>query len=99
MGQKLSQQDLELYKRVEEVLHYIWDPIGISDEPYARSEYYTYSGIVFSLLKRSEEGKAISDYLVEVEVKQMGLGPSQEKAKRVAGILLAYKDKIFKETF
>ena len=94
MGHKLSQQDSELYRRVDEVLHYIWDPIGISDSPYARDEYHSYLPRVFSLLKSSAEIKVISDFLIEVEHEQMGLRSSEKRAKRVAEILLEYKKKI-----
>ncbi len=94
MGQKLSHQDAELYRRVDEVLHYIWDPIGICDEPHARDEYRTYLPRVFSMLKSSKDSKAISDYLVEIAHEEMGLTPTHKKAERVAEILLKYKHKI-----
>lgn len=95
MGKKLSEQDNELYKRVDEVLHYIWDPIGICDEPRARDEYYNYLPRVFSLLKSTENGHEITDYLVETERDTMGLVPSRDGAEKVTDILLAYREKIF----
>jgi len=94
MGQKLSHQDSELYARVDEVLHYIWDPIGICDEPYARDEYRTYLQRVFSMLKTSKDSKAISHYLDEIAHEEMDLTPGHKKAERVAEILLKYKHKI-----
>ncbi len=33
----------ELYQRIDEVLYYVWDPIGVSDEPCARAEYSSYT--------------------------------------------------------
>ena len=42
MGYKSSREEIELYKRVDEVLHYLWDPIGVAEEPWARDEYYSY---------------------------------------------------------
>ncbi len=42
MGQELSPKENELYRRTHEVLHYIWDPVGVSDEPRARDEYQGY---------------------------------------------------------
>ena len=94
MGHKLSHQDAELYRRVDEVLHYIWDPIGICDEPHARDEYHSYVQRVFSMLKSSKDSKAISDYLVEIAHDQMGLTSSRKRAERAAEILLKYKHKI-----
>ena len=32
----------ELHRRTDEVLHYIWDPIGVSGVPTARDEYSGY---------------------------------------------------------
>jgi hypothetical protein len=39
----------ELRRRVDEVLYYIWDPIGVSDQPYARGEYEGYVPKVLQL--------------------------------------------------
>jgi hypothetical protein len=36
---KLSPQDKRLLSRVEEILHYMWDPIAVAGEPQARDEY------------------------------------------------------------
>jgi hypothetical protein len=41
-GRKLADSALELYKRVNEVLHYVWDPIGVAYSPAARDEYQRY---------------------------------------------------------
>jgi len=97
MGQQLSPQDNELYKRVDEVLHYIWDPIGVSGCPPARDEYHSYLPKVFSLLKSTTDGQEIADYLLGVERESMSFTPSTEmvkKAKRVAEILLEYRELI-----
>lgn len=40
MGHKLSQADMDLYRAVDEVLHFIWDPIGVRGFPEARDEYH-----------------------------------------------------------
>lgn len=49
MGKQLSPFERELYQRVDEVLHYVWDPIGVSDAPEARDEYFSYLPIVFGM--------------------------------------------------
>ena len=33
----------ELNQRIDEVLYYEWDPIGVSDKPCARAEYSSYT--------------------------------------------------------
>jgi hypothetical protein len=50
MGTKLEGSQLELYRRTDEILHYIWDPIGIGGSPGARDEYDDYLGHVFTLV-------------------------------------------------
>ncbi len=35
MGRKLTDTELELYRRVDEVLYYVWDPIGVASSPAA----------------------------------------------------------------
>ena len=97
MGQKLSKQQAELYRRTDEVLHYIWDPIGVAGAPYARDEYTTYTSKVFSMLEAKEDKDEIVDYLVKVERDMMQLDPSVDNAKKVVDILLVYKKKLYHE--
>lgn len=63
----------QLTMRVDEVLQYIWDPIGISGMPEARNEYDPY---VFSVLGAVIEGKSkdeISAILTNITTEYMGL--------------------------
>ena len=87
----------ELYKRADEVLHYIWDPVGVADSAYARDEYWGYLPKVFSMLLTDEPAENIVEYLLRVESESMGLAPDQEKAKTVVGLLQEYKEKIWSE--
>lgn len=59
---EISESDPELLKRVDDVLHYVWDPIGVSDFPEARDEYSSYAGVVFSKLKSGEHQSEIEQY-------------------------------------
>ena len=97
MGIKLSPKEIELYKRTDEVLHYIWDPIGVSDSPYARDEYWNYLPHVFNLLIKNESKNVIVNYLLSVETERMELNPNKSKAEYVVDILYEYKQKIFSE--
>ena len=98
MGKKLSPEQNELYKRTDEVLHYIWDPIGVSDSPYARDEYWGYLPRVFGMLVKNESKETIVNYLLAVESEQMGLSPKKENAEHVVEILKEYKEKILGES-
>lgn len=76
MGQKLPLDQLALYKRIDEILWKDWDPIGISDMPQARDEYYGYLPHVFSLALDNQPAEKIAEYLHWVASERMGLAES-----------------------
>ena len=80
----------ELTNRVDEVLYYLWDPIGVSDEPCARGEYSTYVGSIVSLLNDDKEDK-IAKRLSEIETTSMGLTKNDTKNKLIAKRLIEEK--------
>ena len=81
----------ELHRRIDEVLFYVWDPIGVCGEPCCRGEYGTYAYKVRQLVEDNDDMEAISAYLVEVERDLMGLRPDKKKCDRVAELVLRYK--------
>ena len=83
----------KLETRVDEVLYYVWDPIGVSDDPYARSEYHTYISSVLDHVK-SKNAQEIADYLCSIERDRMELTPNKEKALETAMLLLECKEAI-----
>lgn len=92
MGTKLSPHDLELYQRVDEVLHYMWDPIGVAGMPTARDEYYDYLPTVFSLLTQTDDNdEKIAEYLVYVATDRMMLHATKERALEIVAILQDWK--------
>lgn len=94
MDHKLTPPEKELYRRVDEVIHYLWDPIGVSGIPQARDEYYSYYPKVFALLQEKRDDNEISEYLLKIQ-KNMGLpvGPESEKrAEEITKILIEYRD-------
>lgn len=85
---------MALYRRVDEVLYYIWDPIGISDSAYARSEYQGYLPSLFALVFEGKPKEEIAEKLHAIATGHMGLDDTGEMKKhclRVAEILLAHK--------
>ena len=91
MSQRLTPFEEELGQRVDEVLHYVWDPIGVAAEPYARDEYSGYSMRALGLLLESANTQGLVDFLLEIEEHRMGLSPKPEHALRVAALLLEWK--------
>lgn len=86
-------EDKELYFRIDEVLHYKWDPLGVSDWPEARSEYYTYAMKVYGMMVEGKGAADIADYLAIVESDSMGLKitPEMKSANNeVAELIFAY---------
>ena len=93
MGKKLPREEAELYRRCDEVLHYIWDPIGVAGTPGARDEYYSYLPKVYELIQdEADTRKRIEDYLVTVERTSMGLGGNRKHARAVVKSLMEWRD-------
>jgi hypothetical protein len=91
MGRKLTPFETELGQRVDEVLHYVWDPIGVATAPEARDEYSGYALRALGLLLEAAPPEAIAAFLAEIEHKGMGLSERPEHAMRVAALLLRWK--------
>jgi len=94
MGRKLDAFEQELYQRTDELLHYVWDPIGVSGIPSARDEYNSYLPQVFSMLVESRKPEDIAMYLAEVEEQRMGLTPNRGKASQVAVSLVDWYENL-----
>lgn len=91
MGTKLEPKDEELYRRVDEVLHYIWDPIGVSGEPRARDEYYSYLPGIFKLIKDGAASEVIAQHLMDIVTNRMGLHGTIKGALDVVSVLQDWK--------
>lgn len=98
MKEKLSAKEKELYRRTDEILHYLWDPIGVSDIPQARDEYHSYLPRVFARLVENAKDHEIAAYLVKVEEGSMGLTPNKEKALEIARTLIESKEWLIDES-
>jgi hypothetical protein len=84
----------ELEKRVDEVLYYVWDPIGVNEEPYARAEYRSYVSSVLGCLVEGKTASEIADYLCKIESESMWLSPNKQSALKVANALIQNKKAI-----
>lgn len=83
--------DNELFRRVDEVTHYIWDPIGVSGIPQARDEYNSYLTAIFGRVK-SGDVEAIVECMQQFAENNMGLGFDEKKARKAAERMLEWKD-------
>ena len=94
MGHKRSNEERTLYKRVDEVLYYLWDPIGVAEVVEARDEYDSYVPQVFTLLRQEADASQIAQFLSAIVRDRMGMTPDESRAQRIATILLEYRDRI-----
>jgi hypothetical protein len=90
MGHKLEQHEMELYKRCDEVLQYVWDPIGVAGFPGACDEYHMYLPQVFSLVRDGMSAEEIVTVLVDIERARMGLSGNVDRARKTAEVLLRW---------
>lgn len=91
---QLDPRQQALHRAIGEVLHYRWDPLGVADDPAARTEYETYAGQVFSKVRAGASAEAIAAYLTAVTVEAMGLTPAPDHDATVARLVLAWRDEL-----
>ena len=97
MTQEMLPKDAELYRRIEEVVHYIWDPIGISAMPQARDEYHGYMIAMFGRVKGGNL-QEILEYMRWAASEDMGLVFDEQKAIEAAEAMLAWKEVLSENT-
>lgn len=73
MKHGLGPEDKRLRNVISEVLHYLWDPIGVAGTPEARDEYEGYVYGVLALLRSDASEAEILQHLVKIETEEMGL--------------------------
>jgi hypothetical protein len=76
---------------VDEVLFYLWDPIGIGGEPKARDEYSGYVPQIVGLLRDERAASDIARRLSEITATQMGMSKDAKRDLAVAELLLDWK--------
>jgi hypothetical protein len=89
---KLTKQEIELAQRINEVLFYVWDPIGVHNEPDARDEYDSYVPQVLSILKKENPEENLKQYLFKIAKEEMTLEVSQKTLYEVVELLIAWKE-------
>lgn len=83
----------ELERRVDEVLYYKWDPIGINFNVSARAEYRSYVSSILQTLKSGDVVR-LTEQMQGFEKNSMGLEIEESNAKEIAELLLAHKEAI-----
>ena len=89
--------EAELYRRVDEVVHYIWDPIGVRCHPEARDEYQSYLTAIYGRVKAGNK-EDILEYMRWASGDNMGLTFDKAKAEEAVEVLLEWKRVIDERT-
>jgi hypothetical protein len=84
----------EFNNRADEILHYIWDPIGVAGAVMARDEYSGYVPKLVTLLMANSPASTIANYLTDIRTKHMELPPNREKDEAAVQLLLEWKAKL-----
>ncbi|MFV9475174.1 hypothetical protein ACM5Q9_12210 [Advenella sp. RU8] len=75
--------------RVDEILFYKWDPIGLSGSNGPRDEYSAYvAGIIERVCKRASP-EALAKHLTYLSAEVIGIGVDEERDKSVAELIYA----------
>ena len=82
----------DLHAAVAEVLHYLWDPIGVRGIPQARDEYDGYVAGVVGLLESDAAVPVISEHLQQLAEEWMGLPRHADRANEVAAVLVEWRE-------
>jgi hypothetical protein len=91
MGLELPPNQLQLHKKIDEILWKDWDPLGVSGDASAREEYNGYLFQVFKMLMENSGHDQIAAYLCRVEVADMCLPGDKDKCLKVAEKVVAAK--------
>ena len=82
-----------VHARADEILQYVWDPIGVGRMPEARDEYGAYVPQVVRLLFEEKPEAELVAYLHQIESGHMGLSETPEAlahTQEVAALLIQH---------
>jgi len=84
----------ELERRVDEVLFYKWDPVGVEHHVVARAEYRSYVPSVLAAVNTGDIAK-ITSVLIDIQTNQMGGSVTDSRLiTKIAELLLEHKEAI-----
>ncbi len=80
-------KDFLLYKKIDEILWFDWDPIGINDIA-PRDEYQSYVPEIFGLVKAKSDRQEIANRLHKLETENIGMSVTIESCLTIADKIL-----------
>ena len=94
MGEPLGRDNNRFLEAIGRVLHYEWDPIGVSDMPEAEGEYDLYIGEIQGMLVRREPKERVVDHLMWIVTDRMGLSGDRRHAESITDRLIGLRNAI-----
>ncbi len=79
----IAAKDFLIYKKIDDILWYDWDPIGVNDMA-PRDEYQSYVPRIFRLKKSGAGKQEIANLLLKLETQTMGMGGTMENCLLIA---------------
>ena len=83
-------KDFIVYKKIDDILWFDWDPIGINDIA-PRDEYQSYVPEIFNLKKSGADREVIAKRLLELETVTIGMGGTIENCLTIADKIISVK--------
>ena len=80
-------KDFLLYKKIDDILWFDWDPIGVNAFA-PRDEYQSYVPEIFGLVKAKADRQAIADRLFKLETENIGMNGAIENCLKIADKIL-----------
>lgn len=89
ISQEQARELEALRTRIDEILFYKWDPIGISNSNWARDEYESYVPQALKLAIESASSEPLADYLTHVSTEFIGLEENRKCDREVAELIFS----------
>lgn len=86
----MNQEQIKLYKSIDNILWFDWDPIGINKDGIC-DEYNSYLPQVYQLKVSGATEMEIAKYLNETITERMGMKSNMEFNKKIAEKIFALK--------
>ena len=80
----MKKEDVILYKAIDDILWFDWDPIGVNDNEEIRDEYQGYTPQIFKLKKDGADVNKITKHIYQLEIVSMGMTGNKERCKIIA---------------
>jgi hypothetical protein len=79
--------DFLLYKKIDDILWFDWDPIGVKDIA-PRDEYQSYVPEIFGLVRSNADRQEIANRLLKLETESMGMSGTLDNCLIIADKIL-----------